>query len=114
MREASTPSRVSIARAVSRVVLRNVLVLQAPEEAAQASSVGAPPTVTAKLILTDRQAQTLALAMKSSTWFFVLRPTNKPRNSAPSIETVFNFLGRGLPNPQAQIVGQFPESVDAP
>ena len=104
----------NLARAVSRVVLRNVLVLQAPEEAAQASSVGAPPTVTAKLILTDRQAQTLALAMKSSTWFFVLRPTNKPRNSAPSIETVFNFLGRGLPNPQAQIVGQFPESVDAP
>ena len=52
--------------------------------------------------------------MKSSTWFFVLRPTNKPSNSAPSVETVFSLLGRGLPNPQGQILGQFPESVDAP
>jgi len=104
----------SLARASSRVALRNLLVLEAPHGAPKDASIGAAPMVTAKLIMTDAQAQTMGWAMKQGTWFFALRPTNKPRNSAPSIENVFTILGRGLPNADRQVAGVYPESVDAP
>jgi Flp pilus assembly protein CpaB len=103
-----------IARATTRVALRNLPVVEAPDAAPKGSSIGSAPTVTAKLIMTDQQAQTMAWAMKQGTWLFVLRPTNKPANSRPSIETLFSILGRSLPSAQQQIAGNFPESVDAP
>jgi Flp pilus assembly protein CpaB len=102
-----------LARATARVVLRNLLVLKAPDESKQASVGGAPTTATT-LVMTDREAQTMAWAMKQGTWFFMLRPTNKPINSSPTVETLFSILGRGLPSAQKQIAGPFPESVDAP
>jgi Flp pilus assembly protein CpaB len=102
------------ARASTRVVLRNILVLKAPDDAPKSASVGAPPTLTAELVMTDAQAQTMGWIMKGGTWFFALRPTNKPRNSRPSVETIFSVLGRGLSNPEAQIIGSFPGSFDAP
>jgi Flp pilus assembly protein CpaB len=101
------------ARASARVVLRNLLVLKAPDGAPKAS-VGGAATLTAELVMTDREAQTMGWVMKGSAWFLVLRPTNKPRNSVPSIETIFSVLGRGLSNPQAQVTGGFPGSFDAP
>ena len=104
----------SLARASSRVALRNLLVLEAPQGAPKEASIGAAPQVTAKLIMTDAQAQTMGWAMKQGTWFFVLRPTNKPSNSAPSIENVFSIMGRGLPNAERQVAGVYPESIDAP
>jgi Flp pilus assembly protein CpaB len=103
-----------LARASTRVVLRNLMVLKAPDAPSKSSSVGAPETLTAELVMTDMQAQTMGWVMKGGTWFLVLRPTNKPRNSTPSVETIFSVLGRGLPNPQAQIIGSFPGSFDAP
>jgi Flp pilus assembly protein CpaB len=103
-----------LARVMSRVVLRNVLVMKAPEGAAKASSVGAPPAVTATLVMTDREAQTMAWAMKQTTWFFVLRPTSKPRNSAGTAETLFSVFGRGLPGASGQIAGSTQASIDAP
>jgi hypothetical protein len=70
--------------------------------------------VSAKVIMTDQQSQTMSWVMKQGTWFFTLRPTNKPRNSTSSVETLFSVLGRGLPSADRQIAGTFPESVDAP
>jgi Flp pilus assembly protein CpaB len=102
------------ARASTRIVLRNILVLTAPDGAPKAASVGGPQLLTAELVLTDNQAQTMGWAMKGGTWFFALRPTNKPLNSKPSIETTESFLGRGLRNPAAQVIGGFPGSFDAP
>jgi hypothetical protein len=66
--------------------------------------------------MTDAQAQTMAWTMKQGNWFLALRPTNKPRNSAPTIETIFSFLYRGLPPAQQRQVTarNFKESVDAP
>jgi hypothetical protein len=51
-----------------------------------------------------------------SNWFVVLRPTEGPRNSAPSLETLHSVLARGLPASSADslIFGDFPESVDEP
>lgn len=102
-----------LARATSRVVLRNLLVLKAPDASAQ-PSVGGTATTSTTLVMTDRQAQTMAWAMKQGTWFFILRPTNKPLNSSPTVETLFSILGRGLPAAPKQIAGDFPESVNAP
>ena len=101
-------------RATSRVILRNLLVLEAPNGEAKSASIGGAPTTSAKMIMTDRQAQTMAWAMRNATWFFALRPTNKPNNSSPTVETMFSLLGRGLPSAQQQIAGNFPESIDAP
>ena len=84
-------------RASTRVVLQNLLVLKAPDEAAKAASIGGPATASAQLVMTDRQAQTMGWAMKQGVWFFALRPTNKPRNSRATIETLQSILGRNLP-----------------
>lgn len=103
-----------LARATSRVILRNLLVLKAPDGAPKAASVGAPPAVTATLVMTDKEAQTMAWALKQTSWFFALRPTSKPANSPPTAETLFSVLGRGLPSAPGQIAGNFPGSIDAP
>lgn len=111
---ATVKYHISPNRASSRVILRNVLVLEAPDDAPKSASVGGAPTSTAKMIMTDRQAQTMAWVMKNSTWFFALRPTKKPLNSSPTLETLYSILARGLPAAPLQIAGNFPESLDAP
>lgn len=105
----------SIPRSTTRVVLRNLLVLKAPE-GAKSSSVAGTTTAIATFVMTSQEAQTFGWAMKNATWFLVLRPTNHPRDSRASLETLFSFLARGL-NPSAapvQIAGTFPEAVDGP
>jgi Flp pilus assembly protein CpaB len=103
----------SLARTISRVVLRNLLVLKAPEGGTAAASVGGPPTTTATLVMTDREAQKMAWAMKFGAWMFILRPTNKPHNTSPTIDTFVSVFGSGLPNSRFQLLGDFKESVDA-
>ena len=104
-----------LARAASRVVLRNLLVLKAPDGPSTASVAG-QATASADIVMTDAQAQTMAWVMKQGDWFLVLRPTNQPRNSAPTIETIFSFLYRGLPPAQQKPVAarNYKESIDAP
>jgi Flp pilus assembly protein CpaB len=99
-----------ISRASSRVILRNLLVLEAPEgEASESSGEKASTT----LVMTDRQAQTMSWALQHSSWFLALRPTARPRSSGPSLETLKTVLGRGMPPAKAkkQIAGDFPESL---
>jgi Flp pilus assembly protein CpaB len=103
------------ARATTKVVLRNLLVLKAPDSG-MAVEVGTGKKTSATIVMTDSQAQTMGWAMRMSNWFLALRPTDRPRNSAPSLETLKSFLARGLPASKAQspIGGDFPESVDEP
>jgi len=105
-----------LARAASRVILRNLLVLKAPDAPANSASIAGQATTSAEIVMTDAQAQTMAWVMKQGNWFLALRPTNQPRNSQPSIETIFSFLYRGLPAAQARQVTarNYKESVDAP
>jgi len=106
---------VGVPRASTRIVLHNLLVLKAPE-GSKSSAVGGTTTTTSTFVMTDQQAETFGWAMKNATWFLVLRPTNPPRDSRASLETLFSFLARGL-NPASapvQIAGTFPESVDGP
>jgi Flp pilus assembly protein CpaB len=97
-------------RATSRVVLRNLLVLEAPDGETDVSSSEKTSTT---LVMNDRQTQTMAWAMKNTTWFLTLRPTKRPRDSKASLETLKTFLGRGLPPSEAarKIAGTFPQSV---
>jgi Flp pilus assembly protein CpaB len=99
-----------LARSTSRVVLRNLLVLDAPN---QENTGSGGEKGSATLVMNDRQTQTMAWAMNNSTWFLTLRPTKRPRNSRTSLETLRTFLGRGLPPSEAakRIAGNFPESV---
>ena len=102
----------SLSRATSRVVLRNLLVLKAPD--APSSSDINSATASATLALTDKESQTMLWAMSNASWFLILRPTAHPSNSRPSVDTLFSVLGRGLSAGTArrQIAGTFPESVD--
>jgi len=102
--KAAGPSRAS-----TRVVLRKLLVLDAPE-----IEEGGDGTTSVSLVMTDRQAQTMGWAMKNATWFLALRPTERPRNSSVTLETLRSFLSRGLSPTTAskQILGDFPESLD--
>jgi Flp pilus assembly protein CpaB len=98
-----------LSRSTSRVVLRNLLVLEAPDQVDASSG----EKTSATLVMNDRQTQTMAWATKNTTWFLTLRPTARPRNSRTNLETLKTFLGRGLPPSEAakRIAGNFPESV---
>jgi Flp pilus assembly protein CpaB len=108
----------SLARASTRVVLRNLLVLKAPDTKAtkNVSTVSGQPSLAISLVMTDDEAQTMSWAMKQSAWFLALRPTNHPRNSPGRLETLYSFLAHGLPRSSAltQIDGRDPEAIDAP
>jgi Flp pilus assembly protein CpaB len=97
-------------RATTRVVLRNLLVLKSPD----AGSVGTADSASITLAMTDKQSQTMLWAMKNGSWFLALRPTSRPLNSRPSVDTLYSVLSRGLPvaSAQKQIAGMFPESVN--
>jgi Flp pilus assembly protein CpaB len=102
----------SLARATSRVAIRNVLVLKAPE--VDPSKIGTPDGASITVAMTDTESQTMLWALKNGTWFLALRPTAHPRNSRPSIDTMYSILARGLPasSAQKQIAGMYPESFD--
>jgi pilus assembly protein CpaB len=105
-----------MSRATTKVVLRDLLVLEAPDSDDIPDDVGSGEKVTATLVMTDRQAQTMGWAMKMSTWFLALRPTDHPRDSKAELETLHSFLAKGLPSgsASADILGTFPEGVDEP
>jgi Flp pilus assembly protein CpaB len=100
-------------RAATKVVLRNLLVLKAPDEATQEQFAN-NEKMGVTLVMTDSQARTMGWAARMSNWFLVLRPTATPRDSKESLETLQSFLSRGLPNANGQIVGTFPGGVDEP
>jgi Flp pilus assembly protein CpaB len=103
----------SLERTTSRVVLRNLLVLNAPA-ASKGSSVGGSQTTSATLVMTDAQSQTMLWALQNTQWYLTLRPSTRPRDSKTSLETLHSFLSRGLPPTKAQelIQGNFPETPD--
>jgi Flp pilus assembly protein CpaB len=105
----------SIYRTTSRVVLQNLLVLEAPDPE-KVQSAQSDEKFVAKLVMTDSQTKTMGWAMRMSTWFLALRPTSTPSNSKPSLETLHSFLDRGIPSSRADAVieGDFKESVDEP
>ena len=75
----------SQSRVVSRIVLRDILVLRAPTNGSSIT-----------FALTDTQAQKLFFVMKNAQWWLVLRPVARPADSPESIETIVSMLADGL------------------
>jgi Flp pilus assembly protein CpaB len=101
-----------LARGTAKVAIRNALVLKAPD--LDPSKIGVARGATITLAMTDNESMAMLWALENGTWFLALRPTSHPRNSRPSIETIYSLLARGLPPAQAQkqIAGLYPESFD--
>jgi Flp pilus assembly protein CpaB len=96
-----------IDRTASRIVLRDIRVLQAPEAPTSDTTLGSNSTsYNAILAVTDAQAQKLFYVLKNADWSFQLRPKNRPKDSPESVETLESILGDGLKSgPQAQLTG---------
>ncbi len=84
--------------AASRVVLRDLLVLRAPDTNRLQSKIGSDPSspFSVMLALTDAQAQKLFFVVEEGEWTLQLRPVTDPTDSPESIETVDSVLGDGL------------------
>ena len=82
-------------RVATRVILRDILVLRAPEKPSSSSISGSSNAVIT-LAPTDAQAQKLLFAIKNGDWWLVLRPVARPDNSPESVETIESVLGDGL------------------
>jgi Flp pilus assembly protein CpaB len=83
-----------IRRVASRVILRNLRVLQATEVRSAGVTSSGSSSIT--LALTDSQTQKLFFAMKNGDWTLSLRPVAKPNDSPESVETLESILGDGL------------------
>jgi Flp pilus assembly protein CpaB len=85
----------------TRVVLRDILVLQATEAADQAKRLSNDTADKFVILaLTDAQAQKLFFVEKNGDWTLQLRPVKDPADSPESIETVATVLGDGLSRAQ--------------
>lgn len=87
----------SVSLVASRVILRDLLVLQSPTTSGSKGLGGVQTTGTAiTLAVTDSQAQKLVFAVKNGDWWLVLRPLSKPTDLPDSVETMQSILGDGL------------------
>jgi Flp pilus assembly protein CpaB len=83
---------------VARVVLRDLLVLKAPDTSKIQSKIGANPNepFTVMLAVTDAQAQKLWWLVKNGDWSLQLRPVTNAADSPDSFETSASVLADGL------------------
>jgi pilus assembly protein CpaB len=82
-------------RVASRVILRDLLVLRAPNSSSS-SDIGTAQQSSITLALTDNQSQKLLFALKNGTFWLVLRPVAKPAESPEKVETIDSILTDGL------------------
>jgi Flp pilus assembly protein CpaB len=92
----------------TRVILRNLLVLQEPKAPAGSSKFGGTGSYAIILRTTDNQAQKLFYVTKNSDWSLTLRPAHAAADSPGSAETTGTVLGDGLKG------AQFSELVNGP
>jgi Flp pilus assembly protein CpaB len=85
-------------RPVTRVVLRDLLILRAPDTSRLQSKIGSDPQspFSTMLAVTDAQAQKLFFVIQNGDWTLQLRPVTDPADSPESIETMESVLGDGL------------------
>lgn len=82
---------------VARTVLRDILVLSAPEGQAAASKLGATNGGSAvQLAVTDAQARKLFFIVQNSAWVFTLRPVVDPSDSNEKLEVLKNVVCDGV------------------
>ena len=84
---------------VSRVVLRDLLVLQAPDEGGVEGKIGSNPNepFAAMLAMTDAQAEKFWWVAKNGEWTLQLRPVSEAADSPDGIENAGTVAKDGLP-----------------
>jgi Flp pilus assembly protein CpaB len=94
-------------RPVTRVVLRDLLILRAPNTSTIQSKIGSDPQspFSTMLALTDAQAQKLFFVTQNGKWTLQLRPVTDPADSPESIETVESVIGDGLRKGRLRSIG---------
>jgi Flp pilus assembly protein CpaB len=82
----------------SRIVLRGLLVLKAPETTQISSKLGSNPNqpYSTMLAVTDSQAQKLFFVTENGKWALELRPVTDAADSPESVDTAQTVLGDGL------------------
>jgi Flp pilus assembly protein CpaB len=93
---AQTGNRGDIERVASRVVLRDLLVLQAPTRPDVGSRLSSEDSSSVLLAVTDNQAQKLFFVIKNGDWSLQLRPVTDAEDSAGNVETLESVMGDGL------------------
>jgi Flp pilus assembly protein CpaB len=83
---------------VSRIVLRNLLVLTAASAPERSSGLSSPttPNLSAQLALTDGQSQKLEWLIANAEWRLELRPPTGAADSEGTLETAATLLGAGV------------------
>ena len=83
---------------VSRVILRDLLVLRAPETNQLQSKIGTNPNspFSAMLAVTDAQAQKLLWIVENGKWSLQMRPVTDPADSPDTYENSGSLLADGL------------------
>ena len=80
----------------TRVVLRDILVLNAPKTEDGGGVGSSGDEVSVQVAVTDSQAQKLFFAMKNGEWTFDLRAANNAADSPESVETLWTTLRDGI------------------
>jgi Flp pilus assembly protein CpaB len=93
---AQAGNRGDIERVASRVVLRDLLVLQAPKQPDVGSRLSSREGFSVLLAVTDSQAQKLFFVLKNGEWSLQLRPVTDAQDSPGSVETIESVMGDGL------------------
>jgi Flp pilus assembly protein CpaB len=93
---------------VSRVILRDILVLRAPQSLSTTEQISDPEeaskTKTVTLAVTDAQAQKLWWIFTAGEWTLQLRPTDDPSDSPESFDTEGTMVGDGLSPAQVKTI----------
>ena len=90
----------------TRVVLRDLLVLQAPDTSSVSSKIGSNPDqpYAAMVAVTDAQAQKMFLIMEGGKWTLELRPVTNAADSPDSVDTPLTVLTDGLRRRERRVV----------
>jgi Flp pilus assembly protein CpaB len=89
-------------RVLSRIILRNLLVLRAPSTSTGGGGLGGAGAIgnSITFAITDDQAAKLFFAVQNTSWSLVLRPVAKPSDSPESVQTIQGLVGAGLSQSQ--------------
>ena len=84
---------------VSRDIIRNLLVLEAPTSPAHGSGIGSPAnqSFSTQLALTDAQSQKLQWLVANAQWHLELRPSTASADSPGSVVTSGTLAADGVP-----------------
>jgi pilus assembly protein CpaB len=90
---------------VTRVVLRDILVLKGAESQVTGAKLAAPDgSLSVLLALTDAQSQKLFFVQRNGDWMLALRPPDKATDSPEGVETAQTLLLDGLKGNQLRAV----------